>query len=340
MSKLFKYLYFTICFVSFFTVRIHAYIDPSVMTYAIQAIAGVAIALGTVLSLYWRKILKFFRNVFNVKSTKHVIEESDDISFNDNGEIKTYTSISKEDLANNKPLIVNSNNKQLKDNDNKEDNKSKRSIKDYIFTFIKDMIPAALVVIAITYMICYYAPLEMYMNNKSEFWFNYEILRKECLGLALAFLLVLIIIYLIPYVINKKIYEFGIILGLTIFIVLYIHGNFYAGRMPSMDGSSVDWNSYTSQIYISIFISLVVFILLVFLYKVLKEMRFNYLVSFLCITISIMLTVSLISITNKTNGKDNKEGQFYVTTINENNYSSEDNFIILVVDSISAKEFS
>ena len=42
-----------------------AYIDPSVMTYAIQAIAGTAIALGTFVSVYWRKIRKLFIKEFN-----------------------------------------------------------------------------------------------------------------------------------------------------------------------------------------------------------------------------------------------------------------------------------
>ena len=32
-----------------------AYIDPSVMTYVIQAVAGVVIAIGAVVGIYWRK---------------------------------------------------------------------------------------------------------------------------------------------------------------------------------------------------------------------------------------------------------------------------------------------
>ena len=35
-----------------------AYIDPSVMSYTVQAIAGVAIALGVVFGVVWRKIKK------------------------------------------------------------------------------------------------------------------------------------------------------------------------------------------------------------------------------------------------------------------------------------------
>ena len=35
-----------------------AYIDPSVMSYTVQAIAGVAIALGVVVGVFWRKVKK------------------------------------------------------------------------------------------------------------------------------------------------------------------------------------------------------------------------------------------------------------------------------------------
>ena len=35
-----------------------AYVDPSVMSYSVQAIAGVVIALGVVFGVVWRKIKK------------------------------------------------------------------------------------------------------------------------------------------------------------------------------------------------------------------------------------------------------------------------------------------
>jgi len=33
-----------------------AYVDPSVMSYTVQAIAGVAIALGVIFGVVWRKL--------------------------------------------------------------------------------------------------------------------------------------------------------------------------------------------------------------------------------------------------------------------------------------------
>lgn len=47
-----------------------AYIDPSVMTYAIQAIAGVIIAVGAVAVVWWRKAKK------KVETTLHLEEKS------------------------------------------------------------------------------------------------------------------------------------------------------------------------------------------------------------------------------------------------------------------------
>ncbi len=39
-----------------------AYIDPSAVTYLIQAVAGVVIALGAALTIFRHKIFAFFKN--------------------------------------------------------------------------------------------------------------------------------------------------------------------------------------------------------------------------------------------------------------------------------------
>lgn len=56
---------------------ITAYIDPSVMTYAIQAVAGVAIAIGAVVVVLWRKAKKKVSEKLHIeeKSIKETEEE-------------------------------------------------------------------------------------------------------------------------------------------------------------------------------------------------------------------------------------------------------------------------
>ncbi len=54
-----------------------AYIDPSVMTYVIQAVAGVVIAVGAVVGIYWRKAKKKAQEKLGIQEKKE--QESDDI---------------------------------------------------------------------------------------------------------------------------------------------------------------------------------------------------------------------------------------------------------------------
>ncbi len=57
MKKLEK-LYLTACAALLLTVNADAYLDPSVMTYTVQVVAGVVVAVGAVIGVYWRKARK------------------------------------------------------------------------------------------------------------------------------------------------------------------------------------------------------------------------------------------------------------------------------------------
>ena len=48
-----------------------AYIDPSVMTYAIQAVAGIVIAVGAFIGIYFRKIKKNVQNKLGIDENKN-----------------------------------------------------------------------------------------------------------------------------------------------------------------------------------------------------------------------------------------------------------------------------
>ena len=56
-----------------------AYIDPSVTTYLIQAIAGVAVAVGAAAGIYFRRAKKKINQKLNIDENKNKEVESDDI---------------------------------------------------------------------------------------------------------------------------------------------------------------------------------------------------------------------------------------------------------------------
>lgn len=55
---------------------IKAYLDPSVMTYAIQAIAGIVVAVGAVVGIYWRKAKKKLNDKLGIdENAKKEVED-------------------------------------------------------------------------------------------------------------------------------------------------------------------------------------------------------------------------------------------------------------------------
>ena len=84
--KLFSRLLLAIGLMLMFSITAFAYVDPSGMTYTIQVVAGVIIAVGAVIGIYWRRAKKKVQNTLGIDENakkeveEDVIEISDDIA--------------------------------------------------------------------------------------------------------------------------------------------------------------------------------------------------------------------------------------------------------------------
>lgn len=58
---------------------VNAYIDPSVTTYVIQAIAGIVVALGAAVGIYIRKVKKKVNDKLGIDENRNKEVESDEI---------------------------------------------------------------------------------------------------------------------------------------------------------------------------------------------------------------------------------------------------------------------
>ena len=82
MKKITKILFvilFASAFMFLYCDDANAYIDPSVMTYAVQIIAGIVIAVGAFLGIYFRKIKKKVGKKLGIDENKNKEDESDEI---------------------------------------------------------------------------------------------------------------------------------------------------------------------------------------------------------------------------------------------------------------------
>ena len=76
MKKVCAMLYFVTCFLFVFSSTAFAYIDPSVMTYTVQVVAGVAVAIGAVVGIYWRRAKKKIQEKLGIdENSEKEIEE-------------------------------------------------------------------------------------------------------------------------------------------------------------------------------------------------------------------------------------------------------------------------
>jgi NhaP-type Na+/H+ or K+/H+ antiporter len=66
-----------------------AYIDPSVMTYIIQAVAGIIIAVGAVVGIYWRRARKKVNDTLGIDENRNKEVESDELVVSEAAEEKT-----------------------------------------------------------------------------------------------------------------------------------------------------------------------------------------------------------------------------------------------------------
>ena len=62
-----------------------AYIDPSATTFLIQAIAGIAIAIGSVAIIFWRRAKKRLKDKVGIDLDKNRETEEDVVAVSDEG---------------------------------------------------------------------------------------------------------------------------------------------------------------------------------------------------------------------------------------------------------------
>lgn len=75
--KSLKFFYFFTCGWVMLSMNVNAYIDPSAVTYIIQAVAAVFIAIGAVVTVFRHKIMTFFKKN-SKKSAKREIHIKED----------------------------------------------------------------------------------------------------------------------------------------------------------------------------------------------------------------------------------------------------------------------
>ena len=204
-----------------------AYVDPSVMTYTIQALAAVVVALSAVLGVAFRRSRKVLFRLLKIDENANKIVEGKVHKVDAKGAEAANTQM-KEILAAEAIRL-----KEQKEGTLKP----------------KGRIGVAFLVSFFTvFTILVVAPLELVASSARDLSFN---LNDVAGPVIIAGLVITLILTVILSLLRKRVFNVAVALVGAIGVASYVQAVFLNGGMPLADGHAVNWSDFTTQMIVS-----------------------------------------------------------------------------------------
>lgn len=191
----------------------------------------------------------------------------------------------------------------------------------------------------VSFTLCVFAPLEMYITNVGELWFDiYEILPFTVIAGVLLFLA----LFAIQKVLSRFSDKAGSVAGLvfmTVGLCFYIQGNFMSNDFGNFDGEEIPWESFYYQGVLEAIAWIGIIALIAALYVKYKDGKFFYVAEIVLICIVLVQAVTLVTVAVMDHGLISKV-DYVSTNINESENSKNRNFNILVLDTFDSRVFA
>lgn len=191
-----------------------------------------------------------------------------------------------------------------------------------------------------SFMLCFYAPLELFSNNLGEFVFDATMIVPVVFKTFLVCLFASVFALFVLYLINDKLYNLAMFIYFVAFLATYIQGNFMAKDIPVVDGTPVDWSAFRSQNIKTVILWIILALVAFFVYKLAKTDGYYTFVRVVCVIVFAMLAISLTVVYFVKGANKKKENNLFVNEEQMLNMSEDKNFVILVLDCVDARVMS
>ena len=204
-----------------------AYVDPSVMTYTIQALAAVVVALSAVLGVAFRRSRKVLFRILKIDENANKIVE---------GKVHRVDTKGAEAANAQMKEILAAEAIRLKE-------QKEGTLKP------KGRIGVAFLVSFFTvFTILVVAPLELVASSARDLSFN---LNDVAGPVIIAGLVITLILTVILSLLRKRVFNVASALVGAIGVASYVQAVFLNGGMPLADGHAVNWSDFTTQMIVS-----------------------------------------------------------------------------------------
>ncbi len=204
-----------------------AYVDPSVMTYTIQALAAVVVALSAVLGVAFRRSRKVLFRLLKIDENANKIVE---------GKVHKVDAKGAEAANSQMKEILAAEAIRLKE-------RKEGTLKP------KGRIGVAFLISFFTvFTILVVAPLELVASNARDLSFN---LNDVAGPVIIAGLVITLILTVLLSLLRKRTFNVAVAFVGAIGVASYVQAVFLNGGMPLADGHEVIWSNFTTQMIVS-----------------------------------------------------------------------------------------
>lgn len=212
---------------------------------------------------------------------------------------------------------------------------------------VRDLAPACVLLFTGCFMMFIFEPILMYASNINDFWFDFKIMIWPVLFVFsrffLAGIVIICVIYNVDLWLSKRLlfYRSITLVCFIVFVLIYLQGNWLAGKLPLLDGETIVWENYGKHENLVLLAATLILAIAIII-----SIRKRGLNSTLIYTaagtsvVFVMLFASLVSTVLSNRALASKdELTFNPTLRNYNTISSENNFLIFLTDSVNFKTF-
>lgn len=197
---------------------------------------------------------------------------------------------------------------------------------------LKQYIPLFLISLFTTFTFCLYAPIEMFLSNRAEFWFRLgTFVWMPILFFVLAWTGCVLAGILIHRF--KKLYMIYLGLVFGVGFCCYIQSNFLSITVGEMNGSNFDWSMYSDRMLINLIVWAVLLVAIVLFFAFKSDIAHKY-VHYVAALLTAMQFVMLLFLLIPVIISGEAKAGTYSTVTSKGLYEVGDkgNFIVFAVD--------
>ena len=289
-----------------FAVPAFAYIDPSVMTYTIQAVAGVAVALSAVAGVALRRGRKVLARILAIDENAKKEFEPDVHDLRQSPESQQApVACSKDEAVAMRPLLEQKTkgkattesavkDKALEDkasggNAAKEPSKNRKQYKP---PWKERLVYGLIAAFFFTFTIYFVAPLEIVAGASEDLVYS---MGDVWWTLLLPDLCIIVGITLVLVLLRGRAFAVGLALVFGVGVCAYVQALFLNAGLPAANGDTIGWADYMDMQIISTIVWLAILTVII-VFAVLRSRRTQGVVAILAVCLVIVQGVGLVSL--------------------------------------------